>query len=44
MVSGNMLALLCTDMNRTQAALEIWNWVEFPGNAVRSRFLRNFVQ
>jgi hypothetical protein len=43
-VSGNMLALLCKNMNRTQAALEIWSWVKFPGNTVRSLFLRNFVQ
>jgi hypothetical protein len=44
MVSENMLALLCKDVNSTRAALEIWNWVQFPGNAVRSFFLRNFVQ
>jgi len=43
-VSENMLALLCKDVNRTQTALEIWNWVKFPGNAVCSLFLRNFMQ
>src|SRR6202035_3372420 len=38
-ISGNMLALLCADIAHDYKYLEIWNWVEFPHQSVRSLHL-----
>jgi hypothetical protein len=38
-ISGNMLALLYTDISQSGKNLEIWNWVEFPHHSVRSLLL-----